>query len=232
MILNFLGCGCAYRPQFGNTSAWLSVDGRLFLFDCGETVFTRLLQTGLLERCRSLTVLVTHCHADHAGSLPTLISYMHDVEQKPVAVYYPGEDVRTLMTCCGIAVDECEFYSGANIVFAPGIRCSAFPVEHHPDLHCYGYHFICGPESFYYSGDARRLPPGVLDAFLNGRIRELYQDATFLEDQGASHGSLDYLSAVIPPSLRRNVYPMHFSGDFSGQLRDRGFGVCMEPLGR
>ena len=72
----------------------------------------------------------------------------------------------------------------------------------------------------------------MLDAFLNGRIRELYQDATFLEDQGASHGSLDYLSAVIPPGLRRNVYPMHFSGDFSGQLRNRGFGVCMEPLGR
>ena len=53
-----------------------------------------------------------------------------------------------------------------------------------------------------------------------------------MEDQGASHGSLDYLSAVIPPGLRRNVYPMHFSGDFSGQLRARGFGVCMEPLGR
>ena len=228
MILNFLGCGCAYRPDLGNTSAWFTMDEHLFLMDCGENIFTLLLPKKLLQKCRDITVLVTHCHADHAGSLSTLISYVHYVEKKPVTVYFPDEDIQVLMTFCGIAPGECQFLQGTDVTLAPGITCTALPVEHHPGLHCYGYRVTCGSRSFYYSGDARRLPPDILDAFLHGQIDELYQDTTFLQEQGTSHGSLVYLGDVIPPSLRHRVYPMHFSDQIFSEIRLQGFGCCME----
>ncbi len=227
MILNFLGCGCAYRPDLGNTSAWFAADKHLFLLDCGENIFTCLQQKQLLKKYDDITVIVTHCHSDHAGSLSTLISYTHYVEKKPITVYFPDEDIPVLMTHCGIAPGECQFLQGDKVTLAANVTCTAFPVEHHTGLHCYGYCLTCGTKSFYYSGDARRLPADILDAFLHGRIDELYQDTTFLQDQGTSHGSLSYLCNVIPRPLRGHVYPMHFSDDLFIEMRLHGFGICM-----
>ena len=230
MILNFLGCGCAYRPDLGNTSAWFAVDKHLFLLDCGENIFTLLQRKQLLKEYDDITVLITHCHADHAGSLSTLISYTHYVEKKPITVYFPEEDVPVLMTHCGIASGECRFLRGNTAVFAGNVTCTAFPVEHHHGLHCYGFHLTCSAGSFYFSGDARRLPQEILDAFLLEQIDELYQDTTFLQEQGNSHGSLAWLCSAIPHSLRRQVYPMHFSDDLFDEVRLRGFGSCMRQL--
>lgn len=230
MILKFLGCGCAYRPQLGNTSAWFQTDGHLFLLDCGETVFTCLRQGSLLTCCQDITILITHSHADHIGSLPTLISYMHDVEQKPVTVCFPQKDITAWMACCGISKFDYHLLQGTDVTLASGIDCHAFPVEHHQDLSCYGYHITHHSKSFYYSGDARRLPPIILEAFLHGKIDELYQDSTFLHEQGNSHGSLEALCDAIPPALRSHVYPMHFSDDLFQEIQMKGFGLCMEKL--
>lgn len=230
MILNFLGCGCAYRPDLGNTSAWFATGKHLFLLDCGENIFTCLHQKQLLKGYDDVTVIVTHCHSDHAGSLPTLISYAHYVEHKPITVYFPDEDIPLLMKDCGIAPGECHFLQGTKASFSAGVTCTAFPVEHHPDLRCYGYHLTCDTRSFYYSGDARRLPSDILDAFLRRQIDEIYQDTTFLKDQGTSHGSLSYLCDVIPLPLRQYVYPMHFSDNLLAEAESQGFGCCMEPV--
>ncbi len=230
LILNFLGCGCAYRPDLGNTSAWFQTGGHLFLLDCGENSFTRIRQSTLLECCRDITVLITHSHADHIGSLPTLISYMHDVERKPVTLCFPCEDITYWMSCFGICQEDYRFLQGMDMVLPSGIRCHAVPVDHHPKIPCYGYHVTGSFGSFYYSGDARRLPPDILEAFLCRTIQQLYQDATFLEEQGNSHGSLSYLCKVIPPALRQHVYPMHFHDDLFEALQHEGFGCCMKQM--
>ena len=38
MKLHFFGCGSAFNPAMGNTSAWFEMDGCLFLVDCGDVL--------------------------------------------------------------------------------------------------------------------------------------------------------------------------------------------------
>ena len=75
MKLHFFGCGSAFNPAMGNTSAWFEMDGCLFLVDCGETVYELLMKRSNLREYRQIYVLLTHLHADHVGSLGSLISY-------------------------------------------------------------------------------------------------------------------------------------------------------------
>ena len=64
MKLHFFGCGSAFNPAMGNTSAWFEMDGCLFLVDCGETVYELLMKRSDLREYRQIYVLLTHLHAD------------------------------------------------------------------------------------------------------------------------------------------------------------------------
>lgn len=83
--LKFLGTGSAFNTELGNTSAYTFIeDGEskstMILFDCGETVFSKL--RSVLEENRNiahLIICITHSHSDHMGSLPTLLYYLHYV---------------------------------------------------------------------------------------------------------------------------------------------------------
>ena len=50
--LHFFGCGSAFNPAMGNTSAWFEADGCLFLVDCGETVYELLMKRSSLREYR------------------------------------------------------------------------------------------------------------------------------------------------------------------------------------
>ena len=230
MLLHFLGAGCAYRPQWGNTSALGTFGGQTLLLDCGENIFTRLYETGLLETCGKMTVLITHIHADHVGSLSTLISYMRYEKQNPIRVCFPGDQVERLMKTCGISDGECLFDNRPAGTLENGVSYRAIPVEHAANLSCYGYQVTAPEGCFYYSGDARTLPSQVLADFQAGRIQELYQDATFLQPQGQSHGSLEALCQAIAPRQRQRVCPMHFYDVTPKDAAARGFAIpdCFE----
>ena len=43
MNLLFLGRGAAFNPKEGNTSAYFLENNQLFLIDCGESVFERII---------------------------------------------------------------------------------------------------------------------------------------------------------------------------------------------
>ncbi len=49
MELKFLGRGAAFNPKEGNNSAYFIENNQLFLIDCGENIFERLVENGLLE---------------------------------------------------------------------------------------------------------------------------------------------------------------------------------------
>ena len=49
MELSFLGRGCAFNPKEGNNSAYFIENNTLFLIDCGESIFERIISTNLLE---------------------------------------------------------------------------------------------------------------------------------------------------------------------------------------
>ena len=71
--LKFLGKGAAFYPVFGNTNAFFEKDGDLFFLDFGESAFEKAVRLLDLTAYRHVYVLITHLHADHAGSLASLV---------------------------------------------------------------------------------------------------------------------------------------------------------------
>ena len=108
MKLHFFGCGSAFNPAMGNTSAWFEMDGCLFLVDCGETVYELLMKRSNLREYRQIYVLLTHLHADHVGSLGSLISYNYCILGRKICVIHPRATVVELLRLMGI---KDEFYN-------------------------------------------------------------------------------------------------------------------------
>ena len=102
MKLHFFGCGSAFNPAMGNTSAWFEMDGCLFLVDCGETVYELLMKRSDLREYRQIYVLLTHLHADHVGSLGSLISYNYCILGRKICVIHPRATVVELLRLMGI----------------------------------------------------------------------------------------------------------------------------------
>ena len=75
MNLSFLGKGAAFYPAFGNTNAFFEKDGDLFFLDFGESAFEKAVRLLDMASYRHVYVLITHLHADHVGSLASLLSY-------------------------------------------------------------------------------------------------------------------------------------------------------------
>ncbi len=74
----------------------------LYLIDCGETMFDVLYHKLDLASIEDVYVILTHMHADHVGSLGTLISYFYCLFNKAIHVVYPQETIKQLLTLEGI----------------------------------------------------------------------------------------------------------------------------------
>ena len=103
MELNFTGKGSAFYPPFKNTGAYMLSGKALYLIDCGETMFDVLYHKLDLASIEDVYVILTHMHADHVGSLGTLISYFYCLFNKAIHVVYPQETIKQLLTLEGIA---------------------------------------------------------------------------------------------------------------------------------
>ena len=84
MELNFTGKGSAFYPPFKNTGAYMLSGKALYLIDCGETMFDVLYHKLDLASIEDVYVILTHMHADHVGSLGTLISYFYCLFNKAI----------------------------------------------------------------------------------------------------------------------------------------------------
>lgn len=91
MQIRFIGTGGAFDIDQGNSAAIVELAGRVILLDCGNAVFPQLLRKGLAHRIDS--VLLTHFHDDHVGSLSSLIihrTYVRD--EGPLEILVPTEE--------------------------------------------------------------------------------------------------------------------------------------------
>lgn len=221
-ILRFLGYGAAFHPVFGNTSAYFVKNRDLYLIDCGETVFHKLYERDMLTEYENIYVIITHRHADHVGSLGSLISYIYFVLGKKVTVIHPDTELQDFLDLTGI--DRAAYTMNICMkTVIGGVMIEAIPVKHAEDMNCYGYLISDSGRTIYYSGDSYEIPKRILDTFLDGKIAELFQDTASKVSAHRSHLPLPELAGLIPPELRKQVFCMHFNCDFSDEIDEMGF---------
>ena len=138
MKLQFLGIGAFCYPAFRNTSAYFVYKDNLIFLDFGETVFETVMKTLDLKAYLHIYIVLTHLHADHVGSLGTVLSYCNCIlHQKPTLVH-PQHNVCALLDLLGI-VPSFYSYHATFQGLVEGVSIEAVEVQHAGDMRCYGY---------------------------------------------------------------------------------------------
>lgn len=233
MELTFLGRGSAFNPKEGNTSAYFIDNNQLFLIDCGESVFDKLIENKLLEKVEAINLMITHTHSDHIGSLGSLIMYSFYTLKKPLNIILPNEakhltSIEKVLDgfCCPKSmynyVDEKIFDDKYD--FFKNIRY--VETKHRDDINCYGIMFDTPDGIVYYSGDTREINI-VKSLILSGqRIDKMYIDTTNENYPGNVHLYIEILEKEIPIELRNKVYCMHVNNDSCiDRAKELGFKV-------
>lgn len=224
ITLHFLGLGGAFLPELGNTAACFQKGQTLYLLDCGSTVFGELIRRDLLGRAQQIVVLLSHTHADHVGSLGTLISWCHHIKQIPVKVVHPSASVQALLRLNGILDDRYQMIA-APLYEDENIRAQFLPVPHTKAIPAFGMLLNDAQETIYYSGDAGALPDDVWKRFLSGEIARVYQDASLTDSHySAAHGSYCDFLLACPQALRSRFFPIHLNKDYRATILADGFG--------
>ena len=120
-VLHFTGIGSAFNASFGNTNAYFIDGTTLFMFDCGESVYARMLKLLQSKRIRRVIIIITHLHSDHIGSLGTVLSFCSHVVPKPVEIFYPTRAIERFLKCIGIK-PLCS-----NRILSPGLIPPSLP---------------------------------------------------------------------------------------------------------
>lgn len=227
MKLEFLGTGACFNPSFHNTSAYFTYRDNLVLLDCGETVYERLLARMDIDRFKQIYIFITHLHADHVGSLGSMLSYCACILKRRIVLIHPEKTLCSLLDLMGIDHSFYEYYPEIEDKLE-GLRVKAYAVEHAADMRCYGYAIYCEGSAIYYSGDAANIPDEVLDAFLQGEITDLYQDTSTHNSFPAFHLYYGKLEEMIPKEKRAGIHCMHLDCDCRESLRDKGFSIAGE----
>jgi hypothetical protein len=92
-------------------------------------------------------------------------------------------------------------------------------------MRCFGYIVSCSGETVYFSGDSKSVPPCVTEAFMNGKIDEIYQDSSLETGDHATHGSFKELKDTFAPEFRSRVYCIHLDKDYRETILAAGFKV-------
>lgn len=219
--IKFLGRGAAFYPAFGNTNAFFEMGEDLYFLDFGEAAFERVTRLFDLKKYKNIYALITHLHADHAGSLASLMSYSSMVLGLTVNVVHPNWSVLTLLSVMGI--DPTFYRYMPTLPEDCPVQMKVHEVAHAKDMRAYGLELTCADETIYYSGDAADVPQAVVEGYLQGRIARIYQDTS--SHPSAGHCWYQKLEGYFPQEKRADVYCMHLDHDYSQMLRDLGFGV-------
>ena len=225
-MLKFIGIGSAFNTELGNNNAYLKQDGELFLIDCGSTNFSRMMEMNLLQGVKKITILQTHLHADHVGSLGDLVGYAFNVMEPKgkvkVTLLTPTAltaDVKAILKKVGVpesqfnSVEIEDEYRPDNLMGISYIK--PYLVQHVPHLTCFAYMFHINGQKVYYSGDCNMVPDEILTSMLAGEIDYFYQDTSKADFVGNVHLSLRELTELIPEKWRNRVYCMHLDPAFS-----------------
>ena len=83
-LLKFIGTESGFGEK--NNSAYIQINEKFILIDCGFTVFNYLKNNIDFNKFNEIEIIITHLHNDHAGSLSQLILYLWFVYKKKAII--------------------------------------------------------------------------------------------------------------------------------------------------
>lgn len=228
----FLGRGAGFNPMEGNTSAYFIEDKKLFLIDCGESVFGKIIELDLLKDIDEINIMITHTHSDHIGSLASLIMYCYYEKKMPVNIiknkdlkHIPMIDMILANSGCLNGaykyIDEEEFDNKFKLFNSIRYR----ETVHVKNLPCYSLTFETNQGIIYYTGDTSDINPikELIDE--NKEIDKLYIDTNSL-DKDNGHLYIGILDREIPYEYKNKIYCMHVNNKECIEMaRGLGFNV-------
>lgn len=209
--LRFIGTGGCFSKKNINNAAYLNENGHLILFDCGETIFHQILKEDIInESINRIDIIITHFHADHVGSLGSLIFFTRFKKVKDVNVIFP--DVKMLNTFLDISGIDRNLYYGRK----PSDM--EYFLKEYAQLHgdvvnneiipmpSFGYHLKFKEYNFFYSGDTCIINEDIVNKFNNNEIDYIYHEVS--NDGYKAHMDIDVLASALKKN-RDRVYCMH-----------------------
>ena len=230
-MLKFLGIGSAFNTELGNNSAYIKEGQSMLLIDCGGTVFHAIQNKRLLEELKDLTIVITHTHPDHVGSLGEVIFYCYYILRiRPMIIFPNVALIETYLKVTGVTKEMYILQSKGTVGFDKnplGIQKIEWHEQTHVDtMPAYGFIMYTDKFNFYYSGDSNELPESIIKKLEKGEIHRIYQDTCGLEYESNPHLSLNKLSGLIEAKDRAKVYCMHLDKHISTEeIKELGFSI-------
>jgi len=230
MELTFLGRGAGFNPVEGSTSSYFLDNGELFLIDPGESVFHTLVAKKILDSVSALSVLITHTHSDHVGSLGSLLLYASVVKKFKTNIITDknmafAPNISTLLKIYGVPEKMYQFAdsSAFDNRYSQFSKVRYIKTFHCEELETCAILFETSGGLVFYSGDIKDPAP-IMEIIKSGKkIDKIYLDSNNDPNPNPYHLRLKEIYDVAPPELRSRIYCMHFS---SSQCMDdaRAFG--------
>ena len=158
--LKSLGFGSAFNSQeYGNNSWYFIEKDKVFMIDCGYTVFNTFREKGL-DNYKEINIIITHMHTDHVGSLGTLIEWMYCVKGFKVNILSHNTLKRDLFDYLLISGIEESMFNlevtpyGKGYINKDSIEIIFEKVKHVPQIKTYSITLIRNStDMIIYSGD-------------------------------------------------------------------------------
>ncbi|MDR2477716.1 MAG: MBL fold metallo-hydrolase [Treponema sp.] len=233
MELHFLGRGAGFNPAEGSTSAFFIDGTKMFLIDCGESVFKTILEREILDSVSELNIFITHTHSDHVGSLGSLVLYAAMVKRQTVNIIIDEimgyrADICALLKIYGLSGGMYHFVNARNLDGSSSLFDSVRYVKtrHCDELASCGLLFETEQGLVFYSGDMRESRP-LIDLINSGKpIAKIYIDSNNDREPNPHHLSIHLLNDIVPPAIRPKIFCMHINNSQClADARAYGFGI-------
>ena len=218
MELKFLGKGGSDNQFQGNTSAYFIEKECLFLIDCGENIFERILKQKILDSVNKIFLFITHTHSDHVGSIGSFLFHCYFIRKIEFNIVLPSNalhynDIKELLRIYGASEDWYKIIEPKELdnKFNLFNTVEYMITKHVNQINCYGILFDTNNGVVYYSGDTREIN-NIKGLIKSGKkIDKIYIDCTTTSNENNVHYYVGKANEELSEEIKNKVYCMHFN---------------------
>ena len=232
--LTFLGRDSGFGEN--NNSAYIEIDNNLIIIDCGYTVFNKIKKIFDLKKYNEISVIITHLHNDHAGSLSQLILYSYFIFNKKIKVISMCKNIKEYLDITGVPHEAYELCNGIGIEqknkvasnidathkFDLNENIKFIKTEHVKYMDSFGFKLTINNKNIVYTGDSCNI-----DSFTPylKNCDEFYVDVS---KYGGAHNQIDNVLPILE-KIKNNgteVYLMHIDDkEYISKVTNSEFGM-------